>query len=211
MRGEVFAQFHACFLVLQHPDAQDAANVMSMRDIWNNVPQRAQLRLELAAIRYSMRGLVKATYNLEGDKSIGFVCFDILNALQIEMETAFPGLEYEPLQQTIRELAQEAVAARMLQGLDLQQCTAFYTDMATNAVRGAAEYFADTVLRKLRGQLELYRILQLANPVYFAQANPAVATIRQMLEAVDCYRVGFAKDDGGTGRVLCCGRWHASS
>ena len=148
--------------------------------------KRGILRFQLAVLTIVGGRLLAATYNLEGDDCCSLMAYDTIKDCENWLNDHFEFLTYPGLTQEMYD----CVSTLMDENEIFNGKTAedLYEDLRVQAkaiLRGALDYFNDTIIVKLASDIELYKTCRYANPVAVRQVIGRQDSLVQFKKAAE--------------------------
>ena len=143
------------------------ARIQRLRDTMANDVSRAYLKFELGVVGIVGKNMIEATYNLEGDKCCALLAYDTIIKCSDWLNDNYDDLSFPGMSDVIDDCVTTLLGDNVLyEGMSADTLTEHIIEKAKLSVHGGVKYFNDTIMGKLRDDLEIYKTCRYANPIW---------------------------------------------
>ena len=148
-------------------DMEKGARIQRLRETMANDVSRAFLKFELGVVGIVGKNMIEATYNLEGDKCCALLAYDTIIKCSDWLNDNYDDLSFPGMSDVIDDCVMTLLGDNVLyEGMSVDTLTEHIIEKAKLSVHGGVKYFNDTIMGKLRDDLEIYKTCRYANPIW---------------------------------------------
>ena len=127
----------------------------------------AYLKFELGVVGIVGKIMIQATCNLEGNKYCSLLVYNTIIEYSDWLNENYDNLTFPGMSNVVDDCVTTLLGDNVLyEGMGKDALTEHKREKAKLSVHGGVKYFNDTIMGKLRDDLEIYKSCRCANPIW---------------------------------------------
>ena len=127
----------------------------------------AYLKFELGVVGIVGKIMIQATCNLEGNKYCSLLVYNTIIEYSDWLNENYDNLTFPGMSNVVDDCVTTLLGDNVLyEGMGKDALTEHIREKAKLSVHGGVKYFNDTIMGKLRDDLEIYKTCRYANPIW---------------------------------------------